>query len=61
MKFKELKIDDTFDFIKPDSIYNSFFLKCIKISRKRYQDTWGYTHTIGSINAEVYHVNEKED
>lgn len=47
MKFKDLKIGDTFDFINDSKVgYNSFFMRC--------------TNQIGSINCEVYHVEKGE-
>lgn len=61
MKFKDLKIGDTFDFISPNHSWNSFFETCKKISPWEYEAN-GRTHTVGSAYAEVYHVNkEKED
>lgn len=56
MKFKDLNIGDEFDWI--GGKYTSFFLSCIKTSFKTYQDTRRITHTVGSPDAEVYHVKE---
>ncbi len=60
MRFRDLKIGDTFDFVddsKPG--YNSFFKKCVKISDRKYRDSDGQEYIIGSQNAKVFHVNEK--
>ena len=54
MKFRDLKIGDSFDWIGPK--HPSFFLRCTKLSKRIYQDSTGYVHQVGSINAEVYHV-----
>lgn len=57
MKFKNLKIGDTFDFVDPDKIgFNSFFDTCQKISTRKYKSlTTDIEHRVGSINAIVYH------
>ena len=60
MKFKELSLEQSFDFINDDTPgYNSFFKRCTKISNRKYEDDYGVTHTIGSINADVYHVKDQ--
>lgn len=56
MKFKELKVGDSFDWISPNRIYNSFFLRCVKTGLNSYVDEDGKKHKVGSINAEVFHV-----
>lgn len=68
-KFKELNIGDTFDFIGPDRS-NSFFNRCTKTSERKYQ--WDnpvrcslspseHLETrVGTVNVEVFHVNEDE-
>lgn len=59
MKFRELMVGDTFDFIEDGSIYNSFYLRCTKTSIRTYtyDDKLGtYDATVGSINVEVHHV-----
>ena len=61
--FKDLNIGDSFDFISPNIGYNSFFHTCTKLSPRKY--TWEieeetFDSQVGSINVEVYHVNEKE-
>lgn len=58
MKFRDLSIGDSFDFIGPDRRYNSFYLRCRKISTRKYRDERGTEHQVGSINASVFHVNE---
>lgn len=67
-KFSELKIGDTFDFISPDFMLNSFYERCVKISARRYQ--WRnpvkcslspaefLTARVSNIHTRVYHVNE---
>lgn len=57
MRFKDLSIGGTFDFVSPDTTYNSFFKVCKKVSSRKYIDTDDMEYTIGSYNAEVYHVN----
>ena len=56
IKFKDLNINDQFDFIEDNSIYNSFFKTCQKISNKRYIDSDKIIHVVGTINCQVYHV-----
>jgi len=57
MKFKQLSIGQSFDFINDEKpSYNSFFKKCIKISPRKYTDSDGMTHSVGSINANVFHA-----
>lgn len=61
MQFRDLKVGDTFDFIDPHSIYNSFYYRCTKISTRRYEwtDKLGTWHgEVGTIKVPVYHVNE---
>lgn len=54
-KFSSLAIGQEFDFIKPDSIYNSFFERCIKISPRKYESTQsGVEYEIGTVNCIVY-------
>ena len=62
MKFFELKINQTFDWIddsKPG--YNSFFRPCKKISPRKYIDSDGNIHKVGSINAKVFHIDKFND
>lgn len=61
MRFRELGIGDTFDWIEEGSPYNSFFLRCKKISPRRYVDTKGVTYQVRTINVEVFHVIPKEE
>ena len=66
MKFKDLEIGDTFDFVNPDKLINSFFASCTKVSARRYawtDATWAedprtLATQVGSIHVAVYHVNE---
>jgi hypothetical protein len=62
-QFRDLNKGATFDFIGPDR-FNSYFRKCLKVSARSYIDVedQGNPVTImrvGSINAEVFHVNEE--
>lgn len=69
-RFRELKIGDTFDFISPEIGYNSFFKTCTKISARKYRTEGDvrlspkrcikevHEYTVGSIDCQVYHVNE---
>lgn len=57
-RFKELAVGDSFDWISPNAGMNSFYRKCRKISARRYRDDSYKVHTVGSANAEVYHVND---
>jgi hypothetical protein len=61
MKFRELSIGDEFDFVNPDSFFNSFFMRCAKISPRKYVDSNGQAHMVGSINARVWNVERKKD
>jgi len=58
MKFRDLKIGDSFDFLGPESMYHSFYLRCTKTSQRKYRDENGENYTVGSINADVFHVND---
>lgn len=59
IKFSDLKIGDTFDFIDPDNAgYNSFFKRCRKISCRKYAILFGDNCEIGYVHCPVYHVNE---
>ena len=61
-RFKDLSIGDTFDWISPDTMRNSFFLPCKKISARRYQAiNHGMIYTVGSIHAYVYHCDEHDE
>jgi hypothetical protein len=56
MKFRDLSIGKTFDFISPKVGYNSFYRTVIKTSARGYMDESGNKYKVGSLNAEVYHV-----
>lgn len=72
MKFRNLAIGDTFDFIPPTG-QASFYHTCTKVSTRKYKwplgewvktptgkhITFGFS-TVGTINVEVYHVNEND-
>jgi hypothetical protein len=56
--FKTIAIDDTFDFIDDrNNSYNSFFLRCTKISPRKYRDSTGQTHQVGSTSAAIFHID----
>lgn len=54
--FKQLQNGQSFDFISPDRMMNSFYLRCVKMSPRTYMDEKGTRHVIGSVNAKVYNV-----
>jgi len=55
--FRNLQPGDTFDWIDDDKPgHNSFFLRCTKLSPRRYQDERGIIHRVGSGYAECFHV-----
>ena len=55
--FNSLPIGSTFDFIGPEPRYNSFFERCLKISRGKYRSTVsGVEYRVGSRSAEVFHI-----
>jgi hypothetical protein len=68
MKFRDLAIGQTFDFISPNRMLNSFYSTCEKTSARKYRwknplkcslSPQEYLETrVGSIDAEVYHVGE---
>lgn len=62
IKFKDLQIKQTFDFVHPDPMYITFSDRCRKISARKYQslDT-GFVFRVGSIYCEVYHVGEHDN
>jgi len=63
MKFNDLSIGETFDFIDDENpMYNSFFERCTKVSTRKYLAGNGFPeYTIGSIFADVFHVKVKTD
>lgn len=55
--FSTLLKGDTFDWIDDlNPLLNSFFLRCTKISPRRYSDTTGTVHRVGTIKARVHHA-----
>ena len=58
MKFRDLGIGQGFDWVDDDNPANSFYLRCFKISPRRYRDAKGIVHTVGTINAQVFHVGK---
>ena len=56
MKFTHLVNGQSFDWISPHRLMNSFFLRCVKISARRYRDETGAVHRVGSVYVDVYNV-----
>lgn len=60
MTFKDLAIGDSFDFMDPESLRNSFSHRCTKLSSRTY--SYGvrreFKATVGTVKARVYHVLE---
>ena len=63
MKFKELNIGDTFDFIDDANPgWNSFFDRCKKISPRKYISTdKPRTYIIGSVSAAIFHAKRTSE
>lgn len=55
-RFKDLDIGETFDWIGGQ--HTSFFKRCTKIGARKYRDEDGQEHQVGSIYADVYHLQE---
>jgi len=62
-KFRDLKIGQTFDWVNPASLHNSFFKRCRKIGDRQYVailPTGDMTNLgvmkVGTINANVFNV-----
>ena len=61
MRFRDLSIGTTFDFIDDaNPMHNSFYWRCTKISTRKYRAA-GITHTVGTIDAKVFHVEDRQD
>lgn len=59
MKFKELAIEQGFDFVNDENReLNSFHEKCVKTSRRGYLTQSGMLCKIGTIKCEVFHTEE---
>jgi hypothetical protein len=61
MTFRDLAVGDTFDLILPNSGFNSFYVRCVKISTRCYMwEKRGKTHTgqVGTVRVPVYHVEQ---
>ncbi len=60
MQFRDLRVGQTFDFVGPDRIMNSFYDRCMKLSERKYSPMEGAarnkTMRVGSITCEVYNV-----
>ena len=61
-KFRDLRNGQSFDFIGPDQMLNSYFERCVKVSARCYVAEHGdgrgepSVMQVGSVNVEVYHV-----
>lgn len=60
MKFRNLNPGDTFDFISPNRMLNSFFQRCTKTSARGYRAELGVECKVGTINCDVYHVIKRD-
>jgi hypothetical protein len=58
MQFRDLHIGDTFDFIGPDNMLNSFYRRCVKTGPRSYACENGGRYTVGSVSAAVYHAEQ---
>ena len=57
MKFRDLAIGQSFDFIDDSHpTWNSFYERCAKTGTRTYRSESGTDHRVGSINAAVFHV-----
>jgi hypothetical protein len=56
MKFKDLEIGQLFDWIDDVRRDDHFYQLCWKVGKRTYADEHGTRHTVGSINANVFHV-----
>ena len=59
--FRDLQVSQSFDFIDDEHLtFTSFFARCVKTSTRQYVPIEGklegVTLQVGSINAQVYHV-----
>jgi hypothetical protein len=75
MKFKDLQVGETFDFVSPKPELNSFTDRCVKMGKRQYGSLkqnkakpvqmFGYdiyaVYNIGTTNAEVYNVGENRE
>ena len=57
LKFRDVQINEPFDFIDPCSRYNSFFERCYKTGKRTYREIGSNReHTIGTVNCRVFHI-----
>lgn len=60
MTFRELPIGYSFDWIDDENPrFNSFYLRCVKVSARTYIDEHGSRHAVGSVKAQVFHVKDE--
>jgi hypothetical protein len=58
-RFKDIPVGSSFDFINDEKpMFTSFYLRCVKTGTRKYIDEGGTGHTVGSVNAEVFHVRK---
>ena len=60
MEFKDVKINEGFDFVGPDRVINSFFKRVWKVSARRYVDGEGRYYRVGTVHAKVYHADREQ-
>jgi hypothetical protein len=59
--FKHIFVGTSFDWINDaNPSFNSFYLRCVKTSTRTYVDSNGSRHRVGSVNAQVHHVEGPE-
>ncbi len=58
-RFRDLEEGQSFDFVGPERMLNSFYLRCKKVSARRYVDEKGYVHRVGSVYCEVYNIDDE--
>jgi hypothetical protein len=61
VKFRTLRIGQTFDFIGHEPLFNSFLSRCVKVSPRQYEWEGANGKTlrasVGTISVRVYHVD----
>ena len=57
IKFRDVAINECFDWVDPSTLRNSYFDRCIKTGKRTYRSiSTNQQMTVGSINARVFHV-----
>jgi hypothetical protein len=65
LRFSDLRVGDSFDFIGPVPRFNSFHERCTKTSSRGYSWFHPERHavigsTVGTTSVKVYHVERKQ-